>query len=94
MQPNGMFGSPAAQGMETGSGRPDEDCPKIAFFCAEPIDEASGKQIGDSIYDRENRCNVTIVAVGPVKLGRYEVFPGQRQNLTVHVVDCCRKKQQ
>ena len=88
------FSSHTADRMETCAGRPYADCPEVAFLGAHPVDEAAGKKVGHGIDDGEDGCDQTIVGVGPVELGRNELFPSERKHLTVHVVDCGREEKQ
>ena len=70
-----LHSRPTTAGMETGSHRPYEDGDDVALLGAHPVDELSGEEVGNGVEDGEVGCNLTIVGIGPVELGRDEVFP-------------------
>ena len=74
--------------------RPHEDSNEIALLRAHPVNEFASEEIGYSIENREESRDGSIVIVGPMKLRSDEIFPCQRQNLTVHVVDCRSHEEQ
>ena len=80
--------------MQACSYRPYEDGDEVALLRSHPVDELSGEEVGNGIEQREHAGDGAVVAVGPMEVGSDEVFPGERQHLTVHVVNCCRKEQQ
>ena len=82
-----LLGGPATQGVETGTGRPHADSPKVAATGAQPVDDATGEEIGDGIHDGEGGGYVAIVGIGPMKLGSDEVFPREREGLAVQIID-------
>ena len=73
--------------METGAGRPHADSPEVAATGAQPVDDATGEEIGDGIHDGEGGGYVAIVGIGPMKLGSDEVFPREREGLAVQIID-------
>ena len=89
-----LHGNPSTACMKHGTERPYEDGNKITFLCAHPVDELSGKKVSHSIEQREETGNRTIVGIGPVELRGNEIFPCQREHLTVHVVNGgCQEEQ-
>ena len=78
---------PAADGVQAGAGRPYADGPQVALLGAHPVDETAGEEHADGIDEREDGRDRAVVGIGPVKFGSNEVFPGQRQHLTIQVVD-------
>ena len=73
--------------------RPDTDAPHITFLGVEPIDKATSKEHCNGVEEREDTGNVTVVRVCPVELGADEVLEGEREHLTVEVIDSCCEEQ-
>ena len=83
----------AARGMKACAERPDENRPQIPLACSEPIDELAGEKVRQRIYDRKDTGNGAVVVVAPSEHRRDEIFVGERQNLTIEIIDRCRKKE-
>ena len=77
----------AAECMQACTGRPKANGPQIAAPRPQLVDDLADEQHADGIHDGETSRNDTIVRVVPPEFGRDEIFPRQRQHLTVHVVD-------
>ena len=88
-----LCGCHAAEGMHTGSQRPDADGPKVAFLGTNPVHKATAEEVADSINNGENGGNATIVGIRPMEFGGDKVFPCEGKDLSVHVVDSgCEEK--
>ena len=72
--------------MQHSTQRPYEDGNQVTFLGTHPVNKLTCEEVGNSIEQREETCNRTIVTVRPVELWGYEVFPCQRQDLTIHIV--------
>ncbi len=77
----------AADRMQAGAERPDEDRPEIALLRTEPVDELARDKVGERIDDREDRRDRPVVIVRPVEHRGDEVLVRQRKDLAVEVVD-------
>ena len=80
--------------MKTSTQRPYEDGDEVTLLRTHPVDELPCEEVGDGIEDREIRRDLTIVGIGPVELRSNKVLPGERQDLSVHVVDGGCQEQQ
>ena len=85
----------AAEGMQHSTCRPDKDGPEIATAGAHPVDNLTGEQHAQGVDDGEIGGDGTVVIVAPAKFLLDTILTGigQREHLTVHVVDCCCKEQ-
>ena len=79
--------------MEACPGRPQPDGPQIAAPRPHLVDKLADDQHGDGIDDGEAARDKTVVRVVPSELRRNKIFPRQRQDLTVHVVDSRSQEQ-
>ena len=68
------------------TGTPYEDGNEVTLLGAHPIDKLTSEEVGDGVEDGEKTRDRTIMVICPVELWSDEVFPSQRQNLTVHVI--------
>lgn len=73
--------------MEARPGRPQPDGPQIAAPRTHLVDKLADDEHGDGIDDGEAARDKTVVRVVPSEFRRNKIFPRQRQDLTVHVVD-------
>jgi hypothetical protein len=80
--------------MKHGTGRPYEDGDEITLLGTHPVDELTSEDVSDGIESREETSDVAVVGIGPVEVDGNEVLPGERQDLTVHVVNGgCQEEQ-
>ena len=63
--------------MQAGAHRPYEDGDEIALLGAHPVDDLTGKQVGNGIEQREHTRDGTVVTIGPVEIGGNKVLPSE-----------------
>ena len=80
-------GGNPTEGMEACPGRPQPDGPQIAAPRTHLVDKLADDQHGDGVHDGKAARDKPVVRVVPPEFRRNKIFPRQRQNLTVHVVD-------
>ena len=85
---------PAAGGVEAGACRPYAYSPEIALLGAHPVHEFARKEHAYRIDDGEDSRDGTVVVVVPVEFRRYEILPGEREYLPVHIVHRCGDEKQ
>ena len=61
--------------MQAGTDRPYEYGPEVTLAGTQLIYELAAEQTCHSIEDAEKTGNGTVLAVSPVKIGCYEIFP-------------------
>ena len=80
--------------MHHSTSAPYEDGDEVTLLGAHPVDELTREQVSDSIEQGEETRNRTIVGIRPVEVYGDKVFPCERQDLTVHIVNGgCQEEQ-